>query len=132
VFAVLQASPAAPLDAVVEVAQAFTPRFQVQGPFVLLDVGGLSALFGTPEELGKAIREACPACRAVVLGTTASAALLLACGREGLTVLDPVAEKAALADLPIDVLIEVTQARMVASAPVTAAPAPPPSAAGTS
>ena len=100
VFAVLHASAATPLDALVEVAQAFTPRFQVLGPFVLLDVGGLSALFGTPGELGGAIRQACPQCRAVALGSTASAALLLACGREGLTVLDPAAEKAALAELP--------------------------------
>jgi len=131
VFAVLQASPSTPLDAVVEVAQAFTPRFQVLGPFVLLDVGGLSALFGTPEELGGAMRAACPTCRAVALATRASAALLLACGHEGLTVLAPAAEQAALADLPIDVLIEVTQARLAASAPVAAAPAPSPSAPGT-
>ena len=93
----MHASAATPLDVLVEVAQAFTPRFQVLGAFVLLDVGGLSALFGTPEELGDAIRQACPACRAVALGSTASAAMLLACGREGFTVLDPIAEKAALA-----------------------------------
>ena len=80
-FAVLHASVATPLDALVEVAQAFTPRLQVLGPFVLLDVGGLSALFGTPEELGASIRQACPECRSVALGSTASAALLLACGR---------------------------------------------------
>ena len=119
-FAVLHASATTPLDVLVEVAQAFTPRFQVLGAFVLLDVGGLSALFGTPEELGGAIRQACPACRAVVLGSTASAAMLLACGREGFTVLDPIAEKAALAELPIDVLIEVTIARLSGSAPEAA------------
>ena len=33
-FAALQASPEASLDALVEVAQAFTPRFQVVGSFV--------------------------------------------------------------------------------------------------
>ncbi len=119
-FAVLHASAATPLDVLVEVAQAFTPRFQVLGAFVLLDVGGLSALFGTAEELGGAIHQACPACRAVALGSTASAAMLLACGREGLTVLDPIAEKAALAELPIDVLIEVTIARLSGSAPEAA------------
>jgi protein ImuB len=123
-FAALQASPATPLDVLVEVAQAFTPRFQVLGPFVLLDVGGLSALFGTPGELGDAIHKACPACRAVALGSTASAALLLACAREGLTVLETAAETAALADLPIEVLIEVTQARLAAATPVAAVPAP--------
>ncbi|HTM33476.1 MAG TPA: hypothetical protein VL263_19315 [Vicinamibacterales bacterium] len=119
-FAVLHASATTPLDVLVEVAQAFTPRFQVLGAFVLLDVGGLSALFGTPEELGGAIRQACPACRAVALGSTAAAAMLLACGREGFTVLDPIAEKAALVELPIDVLIEVTIARLSGSAPEAA------------
>jgi protein ImuB len=131
VFAVLHASATTPLDTVVAVAQAFTPRFQVLGPLVLLDVGGLSALFGTPEELGGAMRAACPDCRAVALGTTASAALLLACGREGLTVLSPEAEKAALADLSLDVLVEVTEARLSASTALPAVPSLPGSAAGT-
>ena len=100
-FAVLHASSGTPLDTLVEVAQAFTPRFQVVGPFVLLDVGGLSALFGTrPRSLGDTLHSACPACRAVALASTASAALLLACGREGLTVLEPAAQKAALAAAP--------------------------------
>jgi hypothetical protein len=127
VFAVLHASPATPVDQLVDITQAFTPRFQVLGPFVLLDVGGLSALFGTPEELGGTIRHACPACRAVAVASTASAALLLACGREGLTVLAPSEEKMALAELDIDVLIEVTQARVSAALPVptvSSAPAP--------
>jgi hypothetical protein len=127
VFAVLHASPATPVDQLVDVAQAFTPRFQVLGPFVLLDVGGLSALFGTPEELGGVIRQACPACQAVTVASTASAALLLAGGREGLTVLAPSEEKMALAELDIDVLIEVTQARVSAALPappVPSAPAP--------
>ena len=124
-FAVLRASPSTPLDALVEVAQAFTPRLQVLGPFVLLDVGGLSALFGTPEELGDAIHQACPACRAVALASTAAAALLLACGREGLTVLEPAAQQAALAALPIDVLIEVTQARLSVTVPVVPISIPP-------
>ena len=54
-FAVLQASPSVPVAALVDVAQAFTPRFQVIGPFVLLDVSGLSSLFGSPDELGAAL-----------------------------------------------------------------------------
>jgi hypothetical protein len=112
VFAVLHASPGMPLDALVEVAQAFTPRFQVIGPFVLLEVGGLSALFETPRDLGDAIHGASPACRSVALASTAAAAMLMACGREGLTVLEPATQKAALAELPIDVLMEVTEARL--------------------
>jgi protein ImuB len=118
VFAVLHASPETPLEALLEVAQAFTPRFQAIGPFVLLDVGGLSALFETPRELGEAIHRAGPACRSVALASTAAAAMLLACGREGLTVLEPEAETAALRQLPIDVLVEVTVARVSAAVPI--------------
>ena len=125
-FAVLHASPETPLEPVLEVAQAFTPRFQAIGPFVLLDVGGLSALFETPRELGDAIHRACPACRSVALASTAAAAMLLACGRQGLTVLEPAAEKAALAQLPIDVLVGVTEARLSAAVPVASVPADPP------
>jgi hypothetical protein len=139
VFAVLHASAATRLEALVAVAEAFTPRFQVLGPFVLLDVGGLSALFGTPEELGGALRQACPQCRSIALGASASAALLLACGHEGLTVKDAAAEKTALADLRIDVLMEVTLARLSGLAPMGpiassamagAGTAPPPPAVG--
>lgn len=117
-FAVLHASPETPLDALLAVAQAFTPRFQAIGPFVLLDVGGLSALFETPPELGDAIHRACPACRSVALASTAAAAMLLACGRQGLTVLEPEAQKAALTQLPIDVLVDVTEARLSAAIPI--------------
>jgi hypothetical protein len=58
----------------------------------------------------------------VTLAPTASAALLIACGREGLTVVEPAGLKAALAELPIEVLIEVTQARLSAVSPITTAP----------
>jgi hypothetical protein len=111
-FAALQASPAVSLDALVAVAQAFTPRFQVMGPFVLLDVGGLSALFGSASELGAALRAQRPDCRSMALASTASRALLLACGRPGLTVLAPADEPAAVAALPLEVLVEVAQARI--------------------
>jgi|GEM_PF-682680 len=110
-FAVLQASPAVTLDALVDVAQAFTPRFQVMGPFVLLDVGGLSALFGSPSELGAALQAQRPDCRSIAMASTASRALLLACGRAGLTVLAPADEPAAVAALPLEVLVEVARAR---------------------
>jgi len=111
-FAALQASPAVPLDTLVEVAQAFTPRFQVVGPFVLLDVGGLSALFGSPSELGAALQAQRPDCRSMALATTASRALLLAGGRPGLTVLAEADEPAAVAALPLEVLIDVARARV--------------------
>jgi protein ImuB len=111
-FAVLQASPAVSLDALVDVAQAFTPRFQAVGPFVLLDVGGLSALFGHARELGTALQAQRPDCRSIAIASTASRGLLLACGRPGLTVLAPEDEPAAVAALPLEVLVEVVQARV--------------------
>ena len=46
-----------------------------------------------PRSWATTIRHACPACRAVTVASTASAALLLACGREGLTVLEPAGQK---------------------------------------
>ena len=113
-FAVLQASSSVPVAALVEVAQAFTPRFQVIGPFVLLDVSGLSSLFGSPDELGAALHAQRPECQAMALASTASAAMLLACGHDGLTVIDEAQQPAALAALPIDVLFDVAQARLPA------------------
>ena len=113
-FAALQASPSVPVAALVDVAQAFTPRFQVIGPFVLLDVSGLSSLFGSPAELGAALRAQRPDGRAMALAPTASAAMLLACGHDGLTVIDEAQQPAALAVLSIDVLFDVAQARLPA------------------
>ena len=113
-FAVLQASPSVPVAALVDVAQAFTPRFQVIGPFVLLDVSGLSSLFGSPDELGAALHAQRPDCQAMALASTASAAMLLACGHDGLTVIDEAQQPAALAALSIDVLFDVAQARLPA------------------
>jgi protein ImuB len=123
VFAVLQASPSVPVAALVDVAQAFTPRFQVIGPFVLLDVSGLSSLFGSPDELGAALHAQRPECQAMALAATASAAMLLACGHDGLTVIDEARQPAAVAALPIDVLFDVAQARLPApEAPDAIAP----------
>jgi len=114
VFAVIQASPSVSVDVLVDVAQAFTPRFQVIGPFVLLDLSGLSSLFGSPDELGAALHAQRPECRAMALASTASAAMLLACGHDGLTVIDASQEATVLAALPIDVLFDVAQARLPA------------------
>jgi protein ImuB len=103
-FAALYSRVAA-VAALVAVARAFTPRFQAIGPVVLLDVAGLSRLFGSAQEIGEqlfaqvleglsagarsdgtratdAARDGC----AVALASTATAATLLALGRPGLTV----------------------------------------------
>lgn len=56
-FAALCA-PSLPAAAIVDVARAFTPRFEQVGPLVLLDAGGLSRLFGTAQELGAHLQAA--------------------------------------------------------------------------
>ena len=47
-----------PAAALVDVARAFTPRFEQIGSVVLLDASGLSRLFGSAQELGEHLREA--------------------------------------------------------------------------
>ncbi len=56
-FAALYA-PSLPAAALVDVARAFTPRFEQIGSVVLLDASGLSRLFGSAQELGEHLRDA--------------------------------------------------------------------------
>ncbi len=108
-FAALFA-PSIPAAAIIEVARAFTPRFEQVGPLVLLDAGGLSRLFGSPQELGAHLSEALAkhgsggAAPRVALAPTQTAAALLALGRPGLTVVEPGQEVKALAPLSVSVL----------------------------
>lgn len=111
-FSALQASPEVSIDALTGVAGAFSPRFQVIGPFVLADIGGLSTLFGSPHDLGQALRAARPDCRAIAVASTASAALLLAAAHDGLTIALPGEERARLAEISLDVLAAVAEARV--------------------
>lgn len=108
-FAALFA-PSIPAAAIIDVARAFTPRFEQVGPLVLLDANGLSRLFGTAQELGTHLSEAlakhgtgAPAPR-VAIASTQTAAALLALGRPGLTVVEPGQEEKALAPLSVSVL----------------------------
>src|SRR5688500_3058315 len=57
VFAALYA-PSLPMAALIDVARAFTPRFEPIGSVVLLDASGLSRLFGSAQELGEHLRDA--------------------------------------------------------------------------
>ena len=118
-FAAIYA-PALPAAALLDVARAFTPRFEQLGSaqgttVVLLDAGGLSRLFGTAQELGEHLRDALqkyatgdaapgnPVPR-VALASTQTAATLLALGSPGLTVVMPGKEAIALAPLSVSVL----------------------------
>lgn len=95
-------------SALVDLAREFTPRVEAHGPTpVLLDLHGLGRVWPTPEALGHALVEAARARDVdphVVLAWTRAAALLLARGRAGLTIVPPGREAAALAPLPLALL----------------------------
>ena len=132
-FAALYA-PALPAAALIDVARAFTPRFETLGRVsqvgqvgrvnsdqprqpvvVLLDASGLSRLFGSAQELGEhlrdALQEAAPGDTSlgnpvprIAIASTQTAATLLALGSPGLTVVMPGKEAIALAPLSVSVL----------------------------
>lgn len=101
-------------------AAAFTPRYeQAQPGVVVLDLRGLTRLFGTADAVAEAIRhDARGRGLRVHLALAASrvASLLLALARPGTTVVPPDQTAAALAPLPVWVL-ERLPARDVPSAP---------------
>src|SRR5512137_2125771 len=99
-------SPAA-VDALVDVAREFSPRVERHETLVTLDISGLDRLLGDAWAIGRELRRAA-ADRGlavhVAVAATRSAAMLLACGRSGLTVARPGEEQRLLADLPLSVL----------------------------
>ncbi len=94
--------------ALVDLAREFTPRVEAFGPTpVLLDLQGLGRAWPSPRALGEALLEAARARRLearIALAGSRVAALLVSQGREGLTVLAPGDEAAALAPLPLSLL----------------------------
>src|SRR5690349_18281225 len=127
-FAALYA-PSIPTAAVIDVARAFTPRFEQIGPVIMLDASGLSRLFGSAQELGEHLRDALSklspgdSLPRVAIASTQTAATLLALGSPGLTVVMPGKEAIALAPLGVSVLDQFEKL----SAP-SAPPSPKPSA----
>ena len=119
-------SLSAPVAALVKIAEDFTPRFAVVGPLVVLDLSGLSRLFGTPREMGEQLRDASrEAAIRIALAPTQTAAALIALGRPGLAVVSLDDQRAVLAPLPVSVLAEFERVRARASTGVTAtSPAP--------
>jgi protein ImuB len=91
--------------AIEAVAREFSPRVEVHKPgLVTLDIAGLGRLLGSPEEIGGELREACarrslPA--SVAVAATRTAAMLLAAGRPGLTVVPAGEERRRLAPLAL-------------------------------
>ena len=116
-----------PITTLVRIAEVFTPRFEVVGPLVMLDVSGLSRLFGSPREIGEQLRRSAAELtrNAVGEGTavrmalapTQTAAALLTLGRAGLTIVMPGEEVDMLASLPVTLLGDFDRLRL---APVTA------------
>ena len=109
-FAALYA-PSVPTAAVIDVARAFTPRFEQLGnAVVLLDASGLSRRFGSAQELGDHLRDALSklspgdSLPRIAVASTQTAATLLALGCPGLTVVIPGKESIALAPLSVSVL----------------------------
>jgi protein ImuB len=121
VFACLY-SLSTPLAALVALAETFTPRFDVKGPLVMLDVSGLSRLLGSFKEIGDELRRSAPGPVRIAIAPTQTAAALLALGRAGLTVVDRDGLANVLASLPVSVLGEL--ATKVPSEP---SPSEPPS-----
>src|SRR5688572_23524433 len=109
-FAALYA-PSLPAAALIDVARAFTPRFEQLGnTVILLDASGLSRLFGSAQELGEHLRDALSKQSPgdtnprIAIASTQTAATLLALGSPGLTVVMPGKEAIALAPLSVGVL----------------------------
>jgi len=94
--------------ALLVLAREFTPRVEAFGATpVLLDLNGLGRAWPTPRALGEALLERARArCLEpqVALAWTRVAALVLARGRPGLTVVPPGEEAAALGPLPLGLL----------------------------
>ncbi|MEW6321410.1 MAG: hypothetical protein AB1635_10015 [Acidobacteriota bacterium] len=115
--------------ALVRAAEGCTPRFQPMGPVVLLDVAGLSRLFGGPRAIGDELVRAVGDARAAVrvgVAPTATGAVLLALGRPGLTVVATAGELAArLAPLPVRVLADLERVRLEGAVDAAAPPAAP-------
>jgi protein ImuB len=118
-----------PVAALVKLAEDFTPRFEVVGPVVMLDVSGLSGLFGSPRDIGEQLRRSAGGPVRIAIAPTQTAAALLALGRPGLTVIADGEQREALAPLPVSLLVDFDRLRLTGEAgapsPVTrVAPGP--------
>jgi protein ImuB len=112
-FACLYLPPRVDLDglraeALVNLARDFSPRIETHGDgLVTLDIDGLGSLLGDPRAIGEQLRRnaADTGLRVnIAVASTATAAILLAQSRAGLTVVPPGAEAVTLAPLPLSVL----------------------------
>ena len=108
VFAAIYAAEGSPPDVLLGVARDFSPRIETYGSReVILDLGGLTRLFGDAKTIAGELRRTAAdrglRVRIAIAGTR-TAARLLAHGRAGITIVEPGDEAAALADLPLALL----------------------------
>ena len=112
-FGVLFAAEGSSCETLAAVAREFSPRIEVCGDReVLIDLGGLTRLFGSPREIGQELRREA-ADRGlyvrVAMASTRTTARLIARHRAGLTVVEPGTEASTLAPLPIDLLASLVE-----------------------
>ena len=92
----------------VELAQDFSPRFETAGgDLILIDISGLDRLLGTPRAIGEEIRHSAAARGLrvhVAIAATRAAAMVLACARQGLTVVERGHEADQLVSIRIEIL----------------------------
>jgi len=110
--AVVHAGGHSAVEPVCAAADAFSPRVQAVPPFVVLDVSGMTRLFGGAAEVGEALMRAVPEARSVAVAPTVAGALVLAASSPGLQVADTVeALGMRLSSVPVEVLQAVFEAR---------------------
>ena len=85
-------------NALIVVAQQFSPRYESRGDLVVIDVRGLDRLFGSPRAIGDELRREA-ADRGlhvhVAIASTQTAATILAISRPGVVVIERDGEAAA-------------------------------------
>jgi protein ImuB len=97
-------------EALVQIARNFSPRVEMHDArTVTLDISGLDRLLGDPRAIGEELRRSAADALLpvhIAIATTSTAAIVLARGCAGLTVVPPGGEAAALAPLPLGVLTQ--------------------------
>jgi protein ImuB len=110
-FAAVQIEGATTVEMVCAAAEAFSPRIEVRPSCVVLDVSGMTRLFGGAVEVGEALLGAMPGVRAVAVAPTCAGAAVLAASAPGLHVAETSEAMAVqLSTLPVAVLEGVMQA----------------------
>jgi len=111
----------------VDVARSYSPRVEVLSEqIVLLDLEGLTRLFGDASAIGERLRQSAVeqghAPVRVALAATRTAAILLATARPGVTVVPEGEEAAVLAPLPLRTLTAVAALAFRVPSPESRAP----------